>query len=200
VSDPAAAAAAPAGALEDWTARALHSRTRLRAAAERTTSAAAAARAEARGAWPSLAVYGQLQDDRGSLRAAGGQWFAAGAAVRWTPFEGARAKRQAAARADAQAARDVQRGAEDQVRLDVALAWRSAQAAQQRRAAAAGGAEEAREALRVVRERRQAGMATLTDELDTEAALLAADLEELRASVETALADAALRRAAGELR
>jgi outer membrane protein TolC len=58
---------------------------------------------------------------------------------------------------------------------------------------------EAREALRVVQERRQAGMATLTDELETEAASLAAELQELRAVAEAALADAALARAAGEL-
>jgi outer membrane protein TolC len=58
---------------------------------------------------------------------------------------------------------------------------------------------EAREALRVVQERRQAGMATLTDELETEATSLAAELQELRAAAEAALADAALARAAGEL-
>jgi len=59
------------------------------------------------------------------------------------------------------------------------------------------GTAEGREALRVVQERRQAGMATLTDELETEAASLAAELGELSAAADTALADAALARAAG---
>jgi outer membrane protein TolC len=63
--------------------------------------------------------------------------------------------------------------------------------------AASCGAEEGREALRVVRERRQAGIATLTDELETEAASLAAELQEMRAATDAALADAALERAAG---
>jgi hypothetical protein len=42
-------------------------------------------------------------------------------------------------------------------------------------------------------------MATLTDELETEAASMAAELEELTTAVEIGLADAALRRAAGAL-
>jgi hypothetical protein len=42
-------------------------------------------------------------------------------------------------------------------------------------------------------------MATLTDELETEAGALAAELDELAAVVEVALADASLRRASGEL-
>ena len=78
-------------------------------------------------------------------------------------------------------------------------AWYRAQAARERYAAAAGGAEEGREAVRVMRERRQQGLATLTDELETEAASLAAEIEELRAATEAAIADAALRRAAGTL-
>ena len=76
---------------------------------------------------------------------------------------------------------------------------RRAQAARERYAAAAGGAEEGREALRVVQERRQQGMATLTDELETEAASLAAEVEELRAASDAALADATLLRAVGAL-
>lgn len=192
-------AAAPAGEIDDWMARAVRARTGLRAAAERTAAAGAAARGEMRTSWPGLALYGQVQDDRGSLTAGGGQWFAAGVSVQWTPFDAARSRRQAAARAGEQAARSAQRAAEEQVRLEVTVAWRTARTAAYRRAAAAGGTEEAREALRVIRERRQAGMATLTDELDTESALLAAELEELRASTEAALAAAALRRAAGEL-
>jgi hypothetical protein len=42
-------------------------------------------------------------------------------------------------------------------------------------------------------------MATLTDELETEAASLASELDELRIATEAAIADAALLRAAGGL-
>jgi outer membrane protein TolC len=78
------------------------------------------------------------------------------------------------------------------------MAYRRAVSARERYAAAAGGAEDGREAFRVVQERRKAGVATLTDELETETAALGAALEEIGAAVEVAISDAALRRAAGE--
>jgi outer membrane protein TolC len=119
--------------------------------------------------------------------------------LRWTPFDPGRTKRQAAAVAEERAAALDARAAADQVRLEVSLAYRSAVTARERHAAAVGGTEEGREALRVVQERRRAGMATLTDELETETAALAAALAEIAAAAEVAVADAALRRAAGEL-
>jgi outer membrane protein TolC len=114
-------------------------------------------------------------------------------------FDATRGRRVAAASAEARAADLEVRASRDQVRLEVETAWRRAQAARERYAAAAGGAEEGREALRVVQERYQQGMATLTDELETETASLGAELEELRAASEAAIADAALLRAAGRL-
>jgi len=184
--------------LETWTARALAARAAQRGAAERVTAAGEAARAQEKTTRPAIALYAQVQDDR-SYSAGGGQSFTVGAAVRWAVLDPARGRRVAAARADERVAESAARAARDQVRLDVALAWRRAKAARERWAAASGGSDEAREALRVVRERRQAGMATLTDELETDSAALAAELQELRAATEVALADASLRRAAGEL-
>ena len=52
----------------------------------------------------------------------------------------------------------------------------------------------------MVQERRKAGIATLTDELETETAALGAALQEIGAAAEVAIADAALRRAAGTMR
>jgi outer membrane protein TolC len=199
VADEAIVPEALSGDLETWTGRALASRAAGRGAAERLAAARETTRAQEKAARPALALYGQVQDDRGPFSGGGGQSFTVGVAVRWTLVDPARGRRVAAARADERAAESAARAARDQVRLEVALAWRRAEAARQRWAAASGGSEEAREALRVVRERRQAGMATLTDELETESAAFAADLQELRAVTEVALADAALRRAAGEL-
>ena len=110
-----------------------------------------------------------------------------------------RSRRIAAARADERVARFEESAAAAQVVTEVETAWVRRSAAREALQAASGGAEEGREALRVVRERRAAGLATLTDELETEAASLAAELEELRARTELALADAELRRAAGVL-
>ena len=147
---------------------------------------------------PDFSVVAALQDDRNRFDS-GGQSYLVGAFLRIGAFDPARGKRKAAAEADSRAAAHEARGAALQIRLDVATAYRRALAARERFAAAAGGAEEGREALRVVKERREAGLATLTDELETEAQGLAAELDEIRAAADAALADAALRRAAGEI-
>jgi outer membrane protein len=178
-------------------AQALQRRPALEAARRRQEAAAARARGEHRGLWPDIAAFAQVQDDRNSFEV-GGQSWAAGAVLRFSVFDAPRGRREAAAAAEERAAAAEARGASDQVRFEVESAWRRAQAARERYAAAAGGAEEGREALRVVQERRGAGRATLTDELETEAASLFAELEELKAAAEVAIADAALRRATGE--
>ena len=180
-----------------WTARAAADRAVIEAAHQRREAGTTLAAGERKGALPDLAAFGQVQDDRNDF-SGGGQSWAVGAVLRWAPFDGSRSRRLAAAEAESRAAAEDARAAEDQVRLEVETAWRRALAARERHAAAAGGAEEGREALRVVQERRQAGLATLTDELETEAMSLGAELEEMRAAVEVALADAALARAAGE--
>jgi outer membrane protein TolC len=200
VYEPSAAPAAPGaleGTLEQWQERAVAGRAVLAAAGEQRIAADMALRAERRSTLPDVRAYAQIQDDRGSSASA--RSYAFGASLRWDVFDAAREGRTAAARADARAADNDARAAADQVRLEVETAWRRAASARERHAAAAGGAEEGREALRVVQERRRSGMATLTDELETEVAALAAELEELTTAAEIALADAALRRAAGGL-
>ncbi len=181
-----------------WQSRALTNRPSLRMAAERLKAQGWSLRAEERASWPELAAWGQFQDDRSAL-SGGGQSGAFGFLMRWKVFDPTRGKRVAAAAAESHAADLEVRASRDQVRLEVETAWRRAASSRDRYAAAAGGAEEGREALRVVQERRQQGMATLTDELETEAASLAAELDELRVATEAAIADAALLRAAGGL-
>jgi outer membrane protein TolC len=180
-----------------WIERALGRRGSLAASRRRAEAAAARDTVERRTALPDLAAYGQVQEDAWS---GDGRLSASiGLLLRWSVFDASRGRRTAASQAQLQAFEAEARGAEAQVRFEVRAAWRRARSARARLAAAGGGAVEAREALRVVQERRQAGMATLTDELETEAASLAAELQELRAVAEAALADAALARAAGEL-
>lgn len=181
-----------------WIDRASRERPSLRTARERASGQGWVVRAEERANRPDLLAFGQIQDDRNGI-SSGGRSGAVGISLRWNAFDPTRGKRIAAAAADARAVELEARAAQDDVRLEVETAWRRAQAARERYAAAQGGAAEGREALRVVHERRQHGMATLTDELETEAASLAAELEELRAASDAALADAALLRAVGAL-
>ena len=169
----------------------------LEAARRKTDAASAFVKNEKKGFLPDLGVYGQVYDNRIQVDD-GKQSWAVGASLRWTPFDPSRAKREAAATAEQRAAELDARAASDQVRLEVAMAYRRAVSARERHAAASGGSEEGREAFRVVQERRKAGIATLTDELETETAALGAALQEIGAAAEVAIADAALRRAAGE--
>jgi outer membrane protein len=193
---PVATATEGDTALDAWLARAQTGRLLTTAAMQRRTAAEWARRGEQRATLPTLAGYASAFDDRWS--GASRRSYALGVTVRWT-VDPSRPRRIAAARADERAARFEESAAAAQVATEVETAWVRRSAAREALQAASGGAEEGREALRVVRERRAAGLATLTDELETEAASLAAELDELRARTELALADAALRRAAGAL-
>jgi len=181
-----------------WTERALRQRATVEAAHHRAEAAAAAAHGETKRLLPDVGVFGQLSDNRVQVDD-GRQSWGVGVGLRWAPFDPARGKREAAASAEQRAAELEARAASDQVRLEVALAYRRAVSARERHAASEGGAAEGREAFRVVQERRKAGMATLTDELETETAALGAALAEISAAADVAVADAALRRAAGEI-
>jgi outer membrane protein len=181
-----------------WVERALRQRPALEMARRKVDAAWALVKNEKKGLLPDIGVSGQLWDERIDV-GKGKQSWAVEVGLRWTPFDPSRGRREAAATAGQRAATLDEKAASDQIRLEVALAYRRAVAARERHAAAAGGAEEGREALRVVQERRRAGMATLTDELETETAALGAALQEIGAAAEVAIADAALRRAAGEI-
>ncbi len=182
-----------------WGERAVGQRAAIAAAQKKAAGAGEVARSERAARLPDLGAFAQLYDNRTAPLEDDAQAWAVGVGFRWTPYDATRQRREAAAAAEQRAAEQDARAAQADVRFEVARAYRRAVAARERHAAAGGGAEEGREALRVVRERRQAGVATLTDELDTEAAALAAELDEIAAAAEVAIADAALRRAAGDL-
>jgi outer membrane protein TolC len=121
----------------------------------------------------------------------------AGLYLRWELFDPQRRANRAVADLTIAAADADLAAALAQARFEIESAWYAATAARERWQAARGGSEEGREALRVVGERRAAGLATLTDELETEAAALAAELAEFAAMAETEITRAALERAAG---
>lgn len=181
-----------------WVTRALRQRPALEMTRRKVAAAAAFVAHEKSGRLPDIGVVGRLQDDRIRADKGNASW-AVGVGIRWTAFDPSRRKRESAAIAEQRAATFEEKAAADEVRLEVAVAYRRAVAARERHAAAIGGLEEGREAVRVVQERRKAGMATLTDELETEAAALGAALQEIGAAAGVAIADAALRRAAGEI-
>lgn len=182
--------------LDAWRNRAETSRPTLRAAAEQQTAAGLARQLEDKSRWPEVSAQARLTDDRISF-SSGGQSWAVGAMLRWNLFDATRDKRRAAAEADERASAFDTLAARDRVRFEVDAAFRRLTAARARLSAAEGGAADGREALRVIQERRAQGLATLTDELETEAAAFAAELEEINAARAAVLAEAALERAAG---
>ncbi len=181
--------------LEIWKARAAAARPALLAAREQSEATALSVRLEGASRRPEIAAQARLMDDR--TPQGGARSWVVGAMLRWNLLDATRDKRVAAAQADERAAVEDERDEAYRVRFEVEAAFSHLAAAKDRLAAAQGGAEEGREALRVVQERRAQGLATLTDELETEAAAFAAELEEINAARNAALAEAALRRAAG---
>lgn len=194
--EPLARPGDPESELALWKERAATGRPTLVAAQGQKEAAALALRLEEKSKWPELSAQARLMDDRTSFSGGGRSW-AVGAVLRWNIFDATRDKRIAAAMADERAAVEDEHAAQDRVRFEVEAAFARLAAARDRLTAAEGGAHEGREALRVVQERRGQGLATLTDELETEAAAFAAELEEIDAARNAVLAEAALRRAAG---
>jgi outer membrane protein TolC len=125
-------------------------------------------------------------------------WLMA-AETRWTlslgGAERARLKAAAAARARADADGDEARAA---AHLDVVSAAYRLRSADARVAAGRASLAQAREAERIIRERVDAGLATVTDLLHASAAVLSASTAHSAALVEVIVTGAALRRALGQ--
>ena len=121
-----------------------------------------------------------------------------GVNVSWTFFDGGRAKAgQAAAEARASAVGQQVRAFDDRLGLDVRRAQLDIASAQAALEAAGEGVTAASEARRVVAERFAAGVATSTDVLDAEVALLDAELQQTHFQAALRLAEARLIRLAG---
>ena len=176
-------------------ARALANRPGLEALRLRAEAATGAAEADHKARLPEIGVFAQLTDDRGGSE--GQQSYAVGGFLRVSLLDPTKNARQAEAQLAAHAFELDRLAALDEVRRSVRTARERVRSGVAAVNAAQGGAEEGQEALRVVQERRREGLATLTDELETEAASLAARLRELSAQAELAVAEASLERAIG---
>jgi outer membrane protein TolC len=169
---------------------------RLSAATERADAAAA-------GVKPTVAVAGGVDYARPNPRIfpREGAWrssWDAGVNVSWPLFDGGRTRSEMA-EASATARALGERLADFDASLAVELRQRLSEVTSARAAidAAADGVRSATEARRVVGERFAAGVATSTDVLDAQVALLQAELDRTQAIANAHLADARLARALG---
>lgn len=168
-----------------------------RLAAELAEAQTSAARAALR---PQVLFRVSFEADRQRFLTRGGaNWFA-GAFVRWNLFNGfadqarIREASEALARARAQ-----QRQTSAALRLEVRKAYSDLMAAEERLEVAAASVAMAEENLRIIRNRYEAGLTTVTELLRSETALLEARLRRLAAVHDQRVAAAGLELATGRL-
>ena len=170
---------------------------RARLSAEIAEQQAGAARAAL---WPQVGVRGIFETDRQEFIRRGGANWTVAASLRWNLFNGfADRARIAEASHALAAARAEERRAGTGVRLEVRRAWAALRAADERIRVAGASVAQAEESLRIIKNRFDNGLSTVTDLLRNETALLESRTRLLAATYEQRVAAAALEFAAGTL-
>ncbi len=149
---------------------------------------------------PTVSLFSSWEEDNQTFAARGGNNWALGASLNFKVFDGGarRARLAAAAARQRQADAQVARMAAG-VRLQVREAFLNLDTAQQRVEVSRAARSEAAESLRIVQNRYEAGLATITDLLRVETANTAAQKNYLDAVFDHRLSYAALELATGEL-
>jgi outer membrane protein TolC len=203
--EPQIGAPTPAtpGDLAVLIALARESRPERRALTERVAAARARASAASAAAWPQLAVSAgyDYANPNPRIFPRAGDWnqsWDAAVNVTWSLWDGGRRKAdEAEAAAGTRALEARLRDFDHQVEFEVRQRWLEADSTTAAIEAAEDGVRAAVEARRVVTERFNAGVATSTEVLDAETAVLQAELDRTRAAANARMAAARLDRAVG---
>ena len=179
-------------------AHALASRAPVRIAALATSDAQLRLTAERGTALPRVDAIGTAGAS-GSTFGRRNSDYTGAIAVTIDLFDRARPARIAEARAGIDAARAGDAMARDAVTMEVITAWQRLRAAHESASVAAAAVEQAQAAARIVRDRYEHGLTTITEQLRAQTALVSARFELLAASYESVVAHAELLRATGEL-
>ncbi len=202
-ADPPEAPPQPPESVDDLIDAARRGRPERAALLERVGAAEARTRAAAGGERPTIAIAGGVDYARPNPRIfpRDDTWkssWDAGVNVTWPLFDGGRVKSETAeAAASGRAARERLNEFDAALTVEVRQRHRDVEAARAAIAAADDAVRAAAEARRVVGERFAAGVATSTDVLDAQVALLQAALDRTQALAAAHLADARLARAVG---
>jgi outer membrane protein len=168
-AEPSSPANLQPPALSDAEARALQERPDLKEAAEQISGRRAGVQAARAAFGPRVNVFAGSELDNVNFFGNGGNNWTAGAELQFDLFSGgekkARLEREKAGLDRVQALKQV---AEDNVRLDVRRAWYDFDSARQLLDVNRTAAAQADEALRIVNNRYQAGMTTITEMLRAE--------------------------------
>jgi outer membrane protein TolC len=125
--------------------------------------------------------------------------YVAGIAVTLDLFDRARPARIAAARAEVDVARAGDTSARDAVTMEVITAWQRLRVARESAMVACTSVEQARAAARIVRDRYEQGLTTITEQLRAQTVLVSTQFNLLAARYETLIAHAEWLRVTGEL-
>jgi outer membrane protein len=190
----------PTKTLEEWIQVALEQRPGLRAAQLQEAAMGDETKAVKADFWPKIGLFGSAERDAMTLAGPSGTNWTAGARLEFNLFAGGAQKaRVAEAAANVSKAKHNVEWFRSGVQMEVRRAYLDGNAAAQRTASARDAAEQARESLRIVQNRYEAGLTTITELLRSQAAQLDASTGYLAALQEWQVAQAQLERAAGVL-
>lgn len=186
---------------EEWEKLAAENRPALRAMAMQEEAAAAGKKAARSELGPKAGLFGGYERDAQTMGGPAGTNWVAGARVEINLFAGgADRARMAEAAANANRAKHSLEWMRSGVMLEVRQAFLDEQAAEQRAAAARDAVEQSREGLRIVNNRYEAGLTSLTELLRAHTAQLDAQTGYLAALHDWHVARAQLERSAGLLK
>jgi len=186
--------------LPEWTQTALAKRPALRAAQLQEAAVNDERKAAKAEFGPTVALFGTTERDAMTLGGPSGTNWTAGARLDFNLFAGGATKaRLAEATANASRAKHNVEWFRSGITLEVRKAFLDVQAAAQRAAAAHDAADQAKESLRIVQNRYEAGLTTITELLRAQTAQLDALTLYLNALGDWQVAQAQLERAAGVL-
>jgi outer membrane protein TolC len=150
--------------------------------------------------WPVFGVHGVFEADRQNFASKGGANWIFVASARWTLFDGNRTRASVAEARHLQAAAAAgERQMSAAVRLEVRRAEANLDASRERVATTRDTVAQAEESLRIIRNRYSNGLATVTDLLRSETALLESQTRRLAALYDQRTAAVQLEAATGTL-
>jgi outer membrane protein TolC len=190
----------PEGTLEEYGRLAAEDRPEMRQAELAQRLARTQQQIAVAGYWPQVAFEGIVEADRQNFFSRGGANWLTAVTLRWQLWNGGETKaRVQQARFAESRAEALRKHADSAIQLEIRKAYLDLSAAAQRVEVASGAAAEAEEAHRIIQNRHQAGLITVTELLRSEVALAAARTRRLAAVYDHRVAAAALEYAAGTL-
>ena len=189
----------PDGALDEDVTKALAARPDLKALRQQSAALDQSAKAARSDFFPQVSAYGNWETDRQTFAGDGGNNWVAGAQLNLDILPlGKRAHLEQARAAQAKAAAE-ERGQEQQIRLAVSRAFTGHATSERMVATAHAALDQSAEGLRILRNRYDAGLATMTDLLHAEDAQRQSQNSYWQAAYGNTVAYAALLYATGQL-